>query len=739
VKPLGTRDASASLLQHLHPPVNLVGSGFSELASLRPVQKHFRTDGGLKKMALDFKSGCSCFYQIRKLLGLKLLAAALSFVGIVFCPYAVPAQEETADSKNHIVLEDMSVTATRTEEEVADVPASVTIITQEEIQASPFETIYDLLRMSAGIDVGEPYVAEAFFNNVNIRGTGGYGDRTLILVDGIPQNNANNGWVNWSQIPKEAVERVEIVRGSSSAQYGTNAMGGVINLITKKPGKERRTSVEGSYGSAGAYSVEVSHEQRFGGLGVYLNGLYDNTDGYVLTKPAASYDIDQYRRIGSIYAKAIYDFSEDTNATLGYSGLDKKLGYGREYFYGYAYNNRYWADFNHKGDKVTWNAKLFLNHDKWEWNYDKAPNYDYLNMFEKIPMIGMGGTLQSTIKLARWNNLLLGMDFKHSKIDKQDTYYTTVRDSGCKGEQNAFSVFFGDNMKLAQGRLILDFGGRYDWIKAYDGKSWDTNPAPNKPYSNIYSDKTWSEFTPKFGTTYHITDATSLKGTIGMGFNAPSLYQLYSSLLRGPYLIEANPNLKPETILSYDVSVEHIFFDDIRSRLTLYQSHAKDFIGYDYPSAFVWKRENIGKVRMQGVEMETGWRINPQWDVFLNYTYNHSEIREYESEPGVVGNDLPDSPRHKVSAGVIYTNPAIVNFSVLFHYASKMYEANDNVDVIDGHATVDVCLWRRLCKYLTAKLEVENLFNNKYVTAVSSGYDMIVPGLVARCYLRFEF
>ena len=497
--------------------------------------------------------------------------------------------------------------------------------------------------------------------------------------------------------------------------------------------------MEGAYGSAGYYSVEVAHEQRFGDLGIYLNGLYDNTDGYILKEPAAPYDIDQYRRVGSIYAKAIYDFTEDTNASVGYSGLDKKLGYGREYFYGYAYNNHYWADFSHDNEMFNLKAKFYLNHDKWEWNYDQAPNYDYLNMYESIPMTAMGGNIQSTIKLAGWNDLVVGVDFKQNKIDKQDSYFTMVRDSGTQGKQTTVSGFFGDHMRLAQGSLILDFGGRYDWIKAYDGRSWDTNPAPQSPYDNVYPEKTWGQFTPKFGTTYHVTDATSLKGTIGMGFNAPSLYQLYSSLLRGPYLIQANPDLEPETILSYDIGVEHAFLDNLRGSLTLYQSHAKDFIGYAYPSALIWKRENIGKVRIQGLEMELGWAITSQWNVSLNYTYNDSEIREYTSDPEVEGNDLPKTPHNKVSAGVMYTNPDIINFNVLFHYASKMYETNDNVDSIDGHATVDLCLWRKLFEFVTAKLEVENLFNNKYVTDVSTDYDTIVPGLVVRGYLRFEF
>ena len=196
-------------------------------------------------MVLDFKWGRSPLDRFRKSSGFKKQILFLSLIWIVLCPYGAAAEEEktkeekTTDNTG-VVLDDISVTASRTEEAVANIPASVTIISQEEIKAAPFETVYDLLRMQAGIDVGEPYVAEAFFNDVNVRGTGGYGDRTLILVDGIPQNNANNGWVNWSQIPKEAIERVEIVRGSSSAQYGTNALGGVINLITKKPGKKRK-------------------------------------------------------------------------------------------------------------------------------------------------------------------------------------------------------------------------------------------------------------------------------------------------------------------------------------------------------------------------------------------------------------------------------------------------------------------------------------------------------------------
>lgn len=690
-------------------------------------------------MMLNTKIKLICFPKINRTILWSMFIMSMGIMWSLFVQMGWADKREEVEKKEIFKLDEITVTGTRTERFATDVPASITVIDKEEIEASPFQTIYDILRTTAGLDVGSPYVAETFFHTVNVRGTGGYGDRTLVLVDGIPQNNANNGWVEWTQIPKDVIERIEIVRGSSSALYGSNAMGGVINIITRKPQKERLTTLETEYGSANTYSVRLGQEQGIGDWGYLVSGGYESTDGYIIKKPEQSYDTKLFRRLDTIYGKLTYDTDKHSTATVGFSRLNKKVGSGRKYFYGYTKSDHYWIDWARNGERIDWKAQVFVNNDEWEWYYDRPPTYDFLNMYENIPMLGIGGSLQSSIDLSERNNLTLGLDYKRSKIEKEDRYYVGIRDSGVEGKQNYLSTFFSDEIKFFDSSLIINLGGRYDEIKSYDGKNWDTNPAPNPAYSNDFSSKTWREFSPKLGVTYHIGGCTTLKSSIGRGFKAPSLYELYSTLIRGPVLIQANPELKPEKILSYDLSIEHLFADYLLGRLTIYQAHAKDFIGYAYPGPFTWKRENIGKVRMQGIETEIDWRINPQWQSFLNYTYNKSEIREYTSNPTVEGNDLPQTPRHKVGAGIIYTNPDLVNFRVSYNYACKRYTANDNATEIESYSTIDMSIWRQLFKYCELSIDIENLLDSEYTISKWVDHDSVSPGRVIRGSVRLRF
>jgi iron complex outermembrane receptor protein len=130
------------------------------------------------------------------------------------------AQEKSEEKDDKICeLGKIVVTATGLKTSLDDVPASTSVIEGKDISVSPFEKTEDVLRAIPGVDVGLRHGVHTTAGNrpVNVRGVGGYGDRTLVLVDGVPQNNANNGWVEWSQIPLDYVERIEVVRGPFSA------------------------------------------------------------------------------------------------------------------------------------------------------------------------------------------------------------------------------------------------------------------------------------------------------------------------------------------------------------------------------------------------------------------------------------------------------------------------------------------------------------------------------------------
>jgi len=167
-------------------------------------------------------------------------------------------------------LEPVVVSATRTEQRLKDAPASVTVITREDISSSPSPTTDDLLRQVPGFSLfrrSSSVVANPTTQGVSLRGIGPSGaSRTLVLVDGVPQNDPFGGWVYWSRIPLEDIERIEVVRGGGSHLYGSAAMGGVINVVTRRP---EPFAVEGraSGGSRATVDGDLSVSHVLGPVG----------------------------------------------------------------------------------------------------------------------------------------------------------------------------------------------------------------------------------------------------------------------------------------------------------------------------------------------------------------------------------------------------------------------------------------------------------------------------------------
>ena len=162
----------------------------------------------------------------------------ITLISASLCVQKVSAETPSREA----YLEEITVTATRSEMAVFDAPQSVTVISEEELAVLPFERIEDILRFSVGIQNYSHYGNQTggVASHFSVRGVGR--NRILFMLDGVPLNdNFNNSiaWVSWGIIPKESIARIEIVRGPTSAVYGTEGLGGVINIITKKPDEKR--------------------------------------------------------------------------------------------------------------------------------------------------------------------------------------------------------------------------------------------------------------------------------------------------------------------------------------------------------------------------------------------------------------------------------------------------------------------------------------------------------------------
>jgi outer membrane cobalamin receptor len=152
---------------------------------------------------------------------------------------ALAASSESAKPEAPARLEPVVVSAGRVEQALRDVPANVTVLTRDDIGRSAAQTVDDLLRQISGFSLfrrSSSLVANPTAQGVSLRGIGpSGGSRTLVLLDGVPFNDPSGGWVYWSEVPLESIERIEVVRGDRSAPYGNYALGGVINIVTRNP------------------------------------------------------------------------------------------------------------------------------------------------------------------------------------------------------------------------------------------------------------------------------------------------------------------------------------------------------------------------------------------------------------------------------------------------------------------------------------------------------------------------
>jgi outer membrane receptor protein involved in Fe transport len=686
----------------------------------------------------------------------KILVCMLTVMLLVSAQNSF-AEAENLNKNNKFNLGQVVVSATRSEISRFDAPQDVTVVNSDEIMASPFDRVEDIVRSVPGIYNFRHYGLQTngIVNPLVMRGVGQ--SRVLVLVDGVPQNdNFNNAiaWVAWGHIPKESIERIEIVRGPTSALYGSEGLGGVIHIITKNPKDKRQTLIKGQGGTADTYSGYGFYSQKINDFGFLLSGGYEESDGLYMTKDPQSYNIKRYRETGKVFGKASYDFSPSSSLVFSALYFDQDAGQGREFFHNDLQLDQYSMTYSQKGENVDLKGLVYLNRaDKTAFQDSASNNYASLDHEEKFKGTYTWGTdIQGTI--LRWKpaQLTLGAAYKEAVWKYDEDYATSSRDAGGRGKQRFISPFANLNTRFFEDSLIVDIGGRYDWIETLDGANWDTSASGGKPaYNNKFNSNKESSFSPKMGVAWHPDDKTTIRTSGGKGFRAPSLFELYKVHVRsgGTYYREANPDLKPEEIWSYDVGAERFLMDNLLGKLTFYQSFAKDYIGDRLTGTgtfgggktrYEYKLDNINEVDIHGIEAELQWSVINDLTIFTSYTYNISKVRKDINNAALEGNYLPNDPRHNVHCGFRYQNPKIVDISLTANYYADIYYDNENTFKPGDYLTMDVAVSRKFFDRVTTYVNVENIFNKEYpiFRSLTSG-DTTAPGIVVTGGMKLEF
>ena len=629
-------------------------------------------------------------------------------------------------------MEEVVVSTSRTGVSVADAPQSITVISDREIMASPFERVEDILRFSAGVHNASHYGYQTggIQSHLSMRGTGR--NRVLMMLDGVPLNdNFSNSiaWVAWGLVPRESIERIEVLRGPSSASYGSEGLGGIINIITKKPAPARESSVRAIAGSSSTWGVSGLHAQRLGELGLLLSGSYEDSDGFYMVDPDDIEDFTErrHREVGKGFGKVTYSLYERTDISLSALYYGHEMGKGREFFYDELTLDQYRIGLDHRGDLADWKGMFYLNRaDKTAYQDRRAGNRFIPDREEKFPEnIVWGGEIQNTFPLFETTLLTAGAAYKRVSMEYEEKpLINPDREVEASGRQEFISPFVDLTSRFLDSRLIVNAGARYDNVRNHDGEARDTDPTfGREPYDEAYRSRNWDNISPKAGIVYHPDTLTTLRTSIVSGYRTPSLFELYKAHERGGgrFLRRANPNLDPEKIVSWEAGMERVFYNNLWARITYYRSRVTDYIGERTLSVTTdngreirdTSYDNIGRVNIHGIEAEMEYYLGSGLSSFANYTYNVSEVRRNKENPEIEGNYLPTEPRHRIRAGLTYLHPRFANATVLLKHDRDRYIDDLNTRKAPNFSTVDLSVWREFFDLATVRFTVENVTDEK--------------------------
>lgn len=602
---------------------------------------------------------------MRRLIRRSVLKSVMCLLGLVAFNQ-VQAQEKQEEFN----LGQVVVTATKTKHTLRDVPAEAEVITEKEIKARNIKTVQEALEYLTGVKVDKTCGSWGNKGNVEMLGLGP--QHTLILVDGQRVLGGMNA-VDLQQISTEMVERIEVVKGPASALYGSDAMGGVINIITKGAPKKPMASASTSFGSRGRQIHEVTAGTKKGKLGIFTDYTYRKSNGI-------HKEWDQYWE-HIFHGSLQYDFTPNSKLTLKpyYSFHKMREHDRRQERFGL---NSIW---DWKPDELS---KLRLRGSYFYYRHKSNPMY-FGPLFPPHISHWTNHSYESEIDYSRLlfdrHTLTTGYEFWREDQDDKGKDFNK--------DQTIHSFFIQDEINLKPFTFVL--GTRID-----------------------HHDKWGTQFNPKASLLYKVTDNFKLRGSIGRAFRGPTLVKLYADNWRmGPYLVHANPDLKPEKSIGYQLDAEYVFSRKLLVKLSLFRNDVKDLIDYRtvrhfYPwhaPKFPWDMywENVDKAKTQGIELNLVSQIMDNLNANLGYTYLDTENKKTNKE-------LTYRPRHKLTLMLNYKVPEIgLNVDLEGKYMGKRYDSDYNR--LGGYTVFNLALTKDIGKHAQLFARADNILGRKNI------------------------
>ena len=611
--------------------------------------------------------------------------------------------EEVPDSlsvQKKVTIEEVVVTGTRNETDVRHLPMTVSVVNREQIEYRNDPSLLPLLTeyipglfttsrglMGYGVSGGAA-------GGMSLRGIGGVPQEglpttgMLVLIDGHPQYMGLMGHPISDAYQSLLAERVEVLRGPASVLYGSNAMGGVINIVTRKMQQDGiRTHANVGYGSYNTLQSEVTNRVRKGRFTSIVSGSYNRTDGH-----RKDMEFEQYGG----YAKFGYEISDawnvwaDVNLTHFDASNpgeisnplldnDQRITRGMTSF---ALANHY--------AKTSGTLSFFYNWGKHWINDGYNLGGDPLDYRFHSRDLMLGVSWYQSVQLFEGNRLTVGFDYFHFGGEAWNKTLAGERDTQADKTQDDVAGYIDFRQNLGDW-LTFDVGLRVD-----------------------HHSQVGTEWVPQVGFSFHLPENSEVKLMASKGFRYPTIREMY--MFR-----PANPDLKPERLWSYELSFAQRLLDGRLSYgVNVFYIDGENLI-MRMPIDGRPLNVNTGKIENSGVEAQVAYRIVPAWSVDANYSYLHMD------------NPVLASPEHKLYVGTAFSKGRW-NVSTGLQYVAGLYKE------LDPEETEDFLLWNvrgsfRVLDGFDVWVKGENLLAQRY--EINAGFPMPKATVMAGVNIKF--
>lgn len=633
----------------------------------------------------------------------RQIATAVLFLGML--PYMGQAQEIRSEkdslSGKTYKINEVVVTGTRSATDVRHLSQTVSVVGRDKIEQTMqpsllpviTEQVPGLFTTSRGV-MGYG-VSGGAAGGISLRGLSGGSARLMVLIDGHPQYAGIFGHPIADAYQTLLADKVEVLRGPASVLYGSNAMGGVVNIVTRKMHEDGvKTNLHTGYGSYNTLETEFTNRVSKGRFSSVVSGSYNRTDGH-----RENMSFEQYGG----YAKLGYELTgnwntyADVNVThfnASYPGpVSAPLLEGEQCITrgvtSFALENHYERTSGALSFFYNW-GKHWIN-DGYTPGSGESPQDGRFNSRDDM----MGVSLYQSVQLFSGNRITLGADWFRYGGEAWTEYI--------KGERN------GTRRDLVD-KHENEVAGYVDFRQ--DIGTWLTF---NAGLRADHHSRVGTEWVPQAGFAFHLPHAMELKASATKGFRYPILREMYM-------FPPQNPDLKPESMWNYELAFSgRLLNSSFSYGVNLFYIDGKNLImTMPNPNGSGMLNQNSGKIDNKGFELQAAYRVNRLWSVDANYSYLHME------------NPVVAAPKHKLYAGTTFSKGRW-NVSTGLQYIAGLYTT------ISPDTTEEFVLWNVRASFHTTKwLDIwargENLLAQKY--EINAGYPM--PRATVMCGLNIN-